>query len=100
MRYVQASQAAGDRVITTGLSANPYGMLYRLSWPNISTRAALDSMRAAGGRTWVIWTFPRYLAQSAPAIDQVLSAECAARRTFRGTVGGGDVMVCSLNPTR
>jgi hypothetical protein len=102
MRYVQSSLAPGDRVITTGLPADPYRMLYRLSWPNVSSRAELDSMRAAGARTWVVWTFPRYLAQNAPEIDAVLRAECPARtrRTFRGTVGGGDVMVCALNPTR
>ena len=100
MRYVQATQSPGDRVVTTGLPADPYRMLYELAWPNISTRAELDSMRAAGGRTWVVWTFPRYLAQNAPTIDSVLNAECATRRTFRGTVGGGDVMVCALNPTR
>ena len=96
MRYVLAARAPGDRVITTGLAADPYGMLYGQMWPNLSTRGELDSMRALGGRTWVLWTFPRYLSQAAPEIDRVLRAECPQPRAFRGTVGGGDVMVCAL----
>ena len=99
MRYVLAARAPGDRVITTGLAADPYGMLYGQTWPNLSTRGELDSMRALGGRTWVLWTFPRYLEQAAPEIDRVLRAECPQPRAFRGTVGGGDVMVCALGTT-
>lgn len=96
MRLVLADARPGDVVVTTGLPADPYRMLYGQTWPNLTTRAELDSVRRTGTRTWVVWTFPRYLERHAPEIDRVLRDECAERRTFRGTVGGGDVLVCVL----
>lgn len=96
MRYVVSARAPGDQVVSTGLPSDPYGMLYGQAWPNLSTRRELDSVRSLGGRTWVLWTFPRYLAQAAPEIARVLQSECPHPRIFRGTVGGGDVLACAL----
>lgn len=96
MRYVLAERGAQDAVVSAGLPADPYRMLYGQDWPIVSTVAELDSVRRLGPRTWVLWTFPRYLERHAPGLDRVLSKECRARRTFRGTVGGGDVMACFL----
>lgn len=96
MRYVLAERGAGDAVVSTGLPADPYRMLYGQDWPIVSTLAELDSVRRVSQRTWVLWTFPRYLEREAPGLDRVLSTECRARRAFRGTVGGGDVMACFL----
>lgn len=96
MRFVLAEQRAGDAVVSTGLPADPYRMLYGQPWPNLSTQAELDSVRRGHQRTWVLWTFPRYLERHAPEIDRLLHRECSTPRVFRGTVGGGDVMVCVL----
>jgi len=96
MRFVLSEQRAGDAVVSTGLPADPYRMLYGQAWPNLSTRAELDSVRRGHDRTWVLWTFPRYLERHAPEIDRLLHRDCRAPRVFRGTVGGGDVMVCVL----
>ncbi|MEO6445457.1 MAG: glycosyltransferase family 39 protein [Gemmatimonadaceae bacterium] len=98
MQYVLAQRDAGDRVVSTGLPADPYSTLYGQSWPNVTTREALDSLRSSGGRTWVLWTFPRYLVQAAPDIDRLLREQCPQPSRFRGTVGDGDVLVCALDP--
>jgi uncharacterized membrane protein len=100
MRAVLAERGPGDAVVTTGLPADPYRMLYGQAWGNLTTAAELDSVRRGSARTWVLWTFPRYLERHAPEIDRILHAECPARRTFRGTVGGGDVLLCALPPLR
>jgi 4-amino-4-deoxy-L-arabinose transferase-like glycosyltransferase len=100
MRFVLAEQRAGDAVVSTGLPADPYRMLYGQPWSNLTTRAELDSVRHQSERTWVLWTFPRYLERFAPEIDQVLRADCGERRTFKGTLGGGDVLVCALPTLR
>ncbi len=96
MRLVLAEARPGDVVVSTGLPADPYRTLYGRTWPNLTTRAELDSVRRTGARTWVLWTFPRYLERNVPEIDRVLRDECTERRTFRGTVSGGDVLVCVL----
>jgi 4-amino-4-deoxy-L-arabinose transferase-like glycosyltransferase len=96
MRHVLAEQKPGDAVVTTGLPADPYRMLYGQRWENVSTASELDAVRRRSARTWVVWTFPRYLELHAPEVDRVLRDACTDRRTFRGTVGGGDVLVCTL----
>ncbi len=96
MRGVLAEQRPGDAVVTTGLPADPYRMLYGQSWANVSTADELDAVRRGSARTWVLWTFPRYLELHAPEIDRILRDQCTDRRTFRGTVGGGDVLLCAL----
>ncbi len=97
MRYVLAERHEGDRVVTAGIPSNPLNTLYLQPWPDLATRASLDSVRRIA-RTWVVWTFPRYLERNAPEIAQVLAQECPHPRSFHGTVGGGDIMVCALNP--
>lgn len=97
MKYVLAERGANDGVVTAGIPSNPLNTLYRQPWPVVSSRASLDSVRATVSRTWVIWSFPRILERSAPEIAQLLSQECPQPRTFRGTVGGGDILVCVLN---
>ena len=98
MRYVLAERREGDGVVTAGIPANPLNTLYRQPWPDLTTRASLDSARAVSSRTWVIWSFPRYLEWNAPEIARVLDDECPNPRAFHGTVGGGDILVCALNP--
>ena len=97
MNFVLAERGAGDMVVTAGIPSNPLNTLYRQPWPVVSSRASLDSVRSSAARTWVIWSFPRILERSAPEIAQLLSQDCPHPRTFRGTVGGGDILVCVLN---
>ncbi len=97
LRYVLAERRPADVVVTTGIPSNPLNTLYQQPWPVVNTRASLDSARSTGARTWVIWSFPRILERSAPEIAQLLSQDCPQPRTFRGTVGGGDIFVCVLN---
>lgn len=96
MRYVLAERETGDAVVSSGLRADPYRMLWGHEWPVVSTRAELDAIRRGHARTWILWTFPRYLERHAPEIDAELQRECPNPRVFRGTVGGGDVMACFL----
>ncbi|MEO7964783.1 MAG: glycosyltransferase family 39 protein [Gemmatimonadaceae bacterium] len=97
MQYVLSERRTGDQVVTAGIPSNPLNTLYLQPWPDLATRASLDSVRKTA-RTWVVWTFPRYLERNAPEIAQVLQQECPHPRAFHGTVGGGDIMVCALNP--
>jgi mannosyltransferase len=96
MRYVLANRAPGDAVVSTGIPNDPYRTLWGQPWPNVRTRAELDAARAGSPRTWVLYTFPRYLERGAPELAALLARDCHAARTFRGTVGGGDIFVCTL----
>ncbi len=97
MHYVLAQRVAGDSVVSIGVPADPYRTLYGQVWPNVKTAEQLDSIRASTKRTWVLYTFPRYVEGQDPAMWATLRDECASPRVFRGTVGGGDVVACLLS---
>lgn len=96
MRHVLAVRQPGDAVVSTGVPSDPYRSLYGQDWPRVATAEALAEVRRGAPRTWVLWTFPRYLEASAPGIAAVLTRECRERRVFPGTVGGGEVLACVL----
>ncbi len=98
MDWVLATRAPDDQVVSTGVPNQPYQTLYAQPWPNVSTAAELDSVRARGGRTWVLYTFERYLESGAPEVAAIIRRQCERQRVFRGTVGGGDIVVCLLEP--
>lgn len=96
MRYVIAAKGPDDAVVSSGVPADPYSRLWRLPWPNVETVQQLTQARGAAPRTWVLYTFPRYLESRSPDIAAVIRRECRPARVFRGTVGGGDIVVCTL----
>jgi hypothetical protein len=99
MRFVQAGQGPSDQVAFAGVPGDPYRTAYGLTWPTVTTGEEVRQLRRLG-RTWLVYTFPRYLARGAPEVAALVDRECGAARTFRGTVGGGDVLVCVLEAAR
>lgn len=96
MRYVLATKGPSDAVVSSGVPADPYSQLWQLPWPNVETAQQLAQARDAAPRTWVLYTFPRYLESRSPDIAAVIRRDCRQARVFRGTVGGGDIIVCTL----
>ena len=97
MRYVLAEKAPGDVVGFAGVPGDPYRSIFGQDWPTIETTAQVDSLRSRG-RVWLIYTFPRYLRLGAPDVAAMVSRECRERAVFRGTVGGGDMIICTFEP--
>lgn len=96
MRYVLQAKGPSDVVVSSGVPADPYARLWQLPWPNVETAQQLTQARGTAPRTWVLYTFPRYLESRSPDIAAVIRRECKPARVFRGTVGGGDIVVCTL----
>jgi len=95
-QWLDASRGAGDTIITVGAATVPYRDWLRQPWPSATSVAELNALRRGAGRTWVVYTLPRYLEHSAPELMQMIRQECSPARVFRGTVGGGDIVVCIL----
>jgi hypothetical protein len=91
--FVRAEQEAGDRVVALDVAGEVYGRYYAPDWVHAKDGAALDAARAAEGRTWVVYTLPRYLAATQPALMQQLEREYELVREFPGTVGDGVLVV-------
>ena len=97
MRYVLAEKAPGDVVGFAGVPGDPYKNIFGQDWPTIESVAQVDSLRNRG-RVWLIYTFPRYLRVGSPDVAAKVSRECRERAVFRGTVGGGDMIICTFEP--
>jgi mannosyltransferase len=95
LAFIESQRAPGDRVVTTDVTAKIYPTYYDKPWHPVRSVADVAAERA-GGRVWLVYTFPRYLAIYDSALANLVERECREQRVFPGTVGGGDVIVCTL----
>lgn len=99
MRFVEAQRAPTDLVATADMTTEIYGRYFRRSWHDVRDTAVADSLRAAG-RVWFVYTFPRYLARYDAQLAEMVERDCRRERSFPGSVGGGDVIVCTWAQSR
>lgn len=97
-RFVESHRGPHDTTATVDVTTVPYRDYDGLAWPAVANAAELQHLRI-GHRVWLVYTFPRYLQAAAPDVYAVTERECRTATAFKGTVGGGDVYVCALEPT-
>jgi mannosyltransferase len=100
MNLVQAKRAQDEPVLTADGATYAYGEYYHLPWAGLTSLEQLREARAQGRRVWMVYTFPEYVEGKVPGAMSVLRDQCAVAGIFRGTVAGGDVVVCTLSPAR
>jgi hypothetical protein len=97
MAHIDASRRPGDAVAVVGVTDFAFRRYLGRDWLVVERAEDLASLRRAGP-VWFAWTFPRYLAQSAPGLLETLDRDCTGSVLFPGTIGGGDLHVCRLEP--
>jgi mannosyltransferase len=98
-RHIVTSRAASESVAVAGAAITAYRDYLHHDWPQVRTAAELNRMRSTNA-VWLVYTFPRYLARSAPEVMAIAKQECRDAPEFRGTLGDGDIVVCRLEPLR
>lgn len=98
MRFVDSRREAAEPVVTAGGAIYPFLEYYKRDWPGIRSGAELRDVRAGGKRVWMIYTLAEYIEADAPDLIRMLRDDCRVAEVFRGTVAGGDVTVCTLEP--
>lgn len=98
MHFVETQRAEGEPVVTAGGARYPYREYYQLGWEGVASLEQLQGIRARGRRVWVVYTLKAYIESRTPDLMSALRTECAVARVFRGTVGDGDVTVCTAAP--
>jgi mannosyltransferase len=99
MRFVEGQRAPTEVIATADMTTEIYGRYFRRSWHDVRDTAVADSLRAAG-RVWFVYTFPRYLARYDARLAEMVERDCRPERSFPGSVGGGDVIVCTWAQSR
>ncbi len=96
LEYLDARRQPDEPVLLIGATVGPYRNYFARDWPELTSAAGLDSAAAAGSGYWLLYTLPRYIEAGTPDLMAGLRRVCPAPEIFRGTVGGGDVMVCHV----
>ena len=96
--FVESRAGEADTIGTTGAGAWPLLEFHERPYQHIETVADLERSRSSGGRMWMVFTFPRYIENEAPEIMTAIDDECVHEAVFPGTIGGGDLIVCSFPP--
>lgn len=91
--FVEARRGPDDVVVTAGLATYPYAHLYAPAWGSVEDAAELEALEAGPGRTWLVLTFPAYMAQAHPDLLALAARRFERVRVFGGTLGGGEIEV-------
>jgi mannosyltransferase len=97
LAHIDASAAPGDTIAVIGVTDFAFNRYLGREAAVVTNTASLAELRRRQA-VWIAWAFPRYLAASAPEILSTLNRQCTLTKSFRGTVGGGEVHVCRLEP--
>jgi hypothetical protein len=97
MQFVERQRGANEPVVTAGLMY-VYQEYYGQPWAQVQTAADLDGVRKQGHDVWLVYAFPMYLDHGTPALMSEIRRDCPTMKVFKGTLGGGDVFVCRMQP--
>jgi len=91
---IEAEAAPGDRVVALDVAGEVYRRYYAPPhWTSARDEAELAARLAPAGRTWVVYTLPRYLAATQPGLVARLETDYELVAAFPGTVGDGVLVV-------
>jgi mannosyltransferase len=94
LKFVEASRASGDSVVTVGLATMPYQRFYKANWGSVESVESLEEVRSRAPRTWLVYTLPLHLDAVYPDLMVRIRNEFQVVRIFPGTLSGGAVIVC------
>lgn len=91
--FVEGAKGAADRVAAIGDPGSiPALRYYGKPWQRVDRASQFHEMRAAGGRIWVVYSFPSSIESTFPGLWPML-LECVLVREFEGTVDDGTIGV-------
>lgn len=102
IQYVLAQQKAGEIILVSYLAGTGItfygersGLLERKDFFVVRTAVDVDKILAAhpGARSFFVTTLPRLLHLSYPDLEARIASGWRPIRTFRGTIGGGDITI-------
>lgn len=92
-QYVEARRVEGDAVATMGWSYIPFGEYYEPHWNVVNSTEEFTQLRDQSRRTWLVFGFPQRTKRKYTTIMEIVDREFTVEKTFRGTLGDGNVVV-------
>ena len=96
--HLAAIRRPGEAVATVGLATMPYRDYYATGYVAVRSVAELAALERRASGVYVVSTLAEYLESRKPELAAELAARGRPIARFRGSVGGGDVVVYRLAP--
>jgi 4-amino-4-deoxy-L-arabinose transferase-like glycosyltransferase len=96
--HLAAIRRPGEEVATVGLTTLPYRDFYATDYVAVRSVAELAALERRASGVYVVSTLAEYLRSRRPELAAELAARGREVARFRGSVGGGDVVVLRLAP--
>lgn len=100
LAFVAETRTDRDVVVVLGLARKPYERYYEADCVPVETAAEFDAAIAGGKSALVLHTLPTYLESRRPDLHRLLEERAQEIARFRGSVGGGDVVVLRVAAQR
>lgn len=92
-QYIDQNAADSDKVIALHMAGVIFRDIYQADWLVPDRNDDLSHHEAEDSDTWVVYTLPRYIKNARPQWQAKLNSEYQLARTFKGSLGDGDILV-------
>jgi len=93
-KYITASAAPGDKIMTVSLTDFVYHQFYKTNWTRARSVEQLEGLMNSTGNTWLVYTLEPVFRSERPALYKFVLQNFKVQRIFHGSLQGGDVVVC------
>lgn len=96
--YVTSQKSGRDKVVTLGWAAYPYQNYYAMHWPAVESQEELRKIEGEAAATWLLIIFPTRTTRKYEEIINYVNENYSLAKTFKGTLGDGNILVFKKNP--
>ena len=91
--FVKQNITAYDSVAGVHMAGRMFRLYYEKQWPEINSIEELNDIKAKQGHTWILYTLPRHIKATKPALYETLQRDFDLIKVFPGTLGDGNLIV-------
>ena len=92
-RYIDQHAGENDNIIALHMAGVIFRDIYETEWLVPERDDELSLHESESSATWVVYTLPRYIKSARPQWQAKLNSEYQLARTFKGSLGDGDILV-------
>ena len=97
IQYIMERKSQHDEIRTLGRAEAPFNKYYQQQWPAIESEEDLRSLNHAATTTWLVIIFPNRTRRKYDGIMRYVQSNYSLTKTFRGTLGDGNILIFKSN---
>lgn len=97
-KYIMETKQLNDRVLSLGLATIPFNRFYAQDWLGVESEQELRKFNSEADTTWLVIIFPTRSTRKYDGIMRYVDKNYSLAKTFRGTLGDGNILVFKSEP--